>query len=183
LKAKRNWQSALAVAFAYMLTPPAGAQSIEEYSPNDSYAAFRPFNGWAGYREIRTGPDSWYVAFHGARTHTIDLVRLGWRTRAAQLCATIKAPSFVETTYVGEPVYLGEALASEQRAKPMNAAGYVFMPFIIPAAPSAPMPMHTPDKSAPIRCIVDTNGLHSRTRPISVSATIDEARRADLLRR
>lgn len=134
-----------------------------------------------GYQDIRIGPDSWYVAFHGTRLHSIAQVELGWLGRAAQLCRSIRKRHVVELRYVGEPVFQEESVVRNDKTAPPRAtrvAGSVPIPIFIPSSPVVVARQETPSKMAAVRCIDDLNGIRPGKTGIPVSDALEAANKA-----
>jgi hypothetical protein len=127
-----------------------------------------PYTGHAGYQEFRLGPDSWYLAFHGTRDHSMDDVQAAWLSRARQLCQSVRKPYLVELRYVGEPVYDSEPVARADDPATFKVAGPAYIPLFIPSGPRNIPPDITPTKAAPLRCVDRSSGLRAGKRATSV---------------
>lgn len=140
-----------------------------------------PFTGSAGFQDISVGPESWYVAFHGTRRHSMPVVEAGWLARAAQLCDSVHKGHLVELRYIDEPLYEADSVAEQEadrRPYPLMVASAVYIPIFVPSSPTNIPPHITPSKMAAVRCVDDLNGLRPGKSPVSVKQALQAATEA-----
>lgn len=145
--------------------------------------SFQPYSGDSGYQDLQLGPDSWYVAFHGTRKHSISTVETAWRARAAQLCQAANARYVVELKYVGDRALESDAVAAapeDPSAHVHRVAGFVYIPIFTPSGPREIAPLLTPTKMGPVRCLPSIERLRQGKVAIDVQEAIGAARKAGL---
>ena len=139
---------------------------------------FAPFLGRVGYEEVPLSADSWYVAFHGTRSHTPAVVQAAWAARAAQLCAGVQRGHYVELRYVGEPVLTDDRI-TERDARALGrwyAVGGYYIPIFIPSFSGQTMTVITPSKMAAVRCVANVDQLRDKTRAVSNQDALQTAK-------
>ena len=169
------------VALGFAAASVAQSGSVPSKAPPSEVPKFAPVSGITGYQEIKLSEDSWYVAFHGQRKHSMELVEAGWGARVAQLCTGIQRAYFVQLRYVGEPILKTSPAAA---VKPLigsaHPVGMVYIPIFIPQAHRAALAVVTPSKSAAIRCVQSPDALLDRSRAFSVTEALSTARQRGL---
>ena len=144
---------------------------------------FQPYAGESGYQDLQLGPDSWYVAFHGTRKHSISTVEQAWKARAAQLCRSTSTRYFVELKYVGDRALESDAVASvpeDSSAYMQRVAGVIYIPIFTSSGPREISPLLTPTKMGAIRCLSNVEGLRQGKVATEVLDAISSARKAGL---
>jgi len=175
VSAWRGTAAAAAWASLLLLAPPLAAADKPAVAPK-----FAPLAGQEGYQEIPLGVDSWYVAFHGTRSHSMPTVEAGWAARAAQLCLGAHKGLFVALRYVGEPVVRQAPTSGSTSFRPgwLRPAGAVYVPIFIPEANGPPAPYLTPSRQGAILCVSSADVLADPSRARDGREAIDLARKA-----
>lgn len=176
MKITMNYLRTLLVPLLVIASASAIAQTTE--MPN-----LAPYEGDSGYQEFSLGPDSWYVAFHGTRKHSMATVEAAWLARAAQLCNSIQKSHLVELKYVGERVLDSDEVARNDAALDAHlykVAGAVYIPIFTPSGPREITPVLTPSKVAAVRCFSTDNGLRSGKTAVTTAEALASARKAGL---
>ena len=145
--------------------------------------SFQPYSGESGYQDLQIGPDSWYVAFHGTRKHSMSTVEAAWRARAAQLCQSAGSRYVVELSYVGDRALESDAVAAvpdDSSAYMHKVAGFIYIPIFTPSGPREITPILTPTKMGAIRCLPALERLRQGKVAIDVREAISAGRKAGL---
>jgi hypothetical protein len=146
--------------------------------------SFQPYSGKSGYQDLKVGPESWYVAFHGTRMHSMSTVEAAWWARAAQLCQSANARYVVELNYVGDRALESDGVASfpdDSSANMLRVAGVVYIPIFTPSGPREFTPMVTPSRIGVIRCLPALDRLRQGKVSTKVQEAIDAGRKTGLV--
>jgi hypothetical protein len=133
---------------------------------------FGVYNGYSGYQDFRSGPNAFYVAYHGARSDNMVDVEAAWKQRVAQLCASEGAAHFIELKYPAEPVlrddpqFFSEVDGFRSGFRMVKGGGMVFIP-IFTGSP-APFFIDAPSKMASVRCIPGAAQVRDTSRLLRV---------------
>ena len=180
----RIWAPLIVIAF-FCTSRLAHAQPAElTQAQPTSIPSFQPFTGDSGYQEIRIDTDSWYVAFHGTRMHSMAIVEAAWKARAAQLCRSTNKRYLVELNYIGDRALDSDAVAiswNEPQAYMLREAGFVYIPIIIPSRSQTDLLILTPSKMGPVRCLATDEGLRQGKVAVDIQVAIDAGRKIGLL--
>jgi hypothetical protein len=139
-----------------------------------------PFAGTEGYQEIEVASGVYFVAFQGTSANTADEIRAGWATRSAELCLANGFGSFVELSYLFEPVFkedkpLSRIEPENLGAWPMHAKGMIYVPIIVPHRNGAAT-YEMPGKMAHVRCVKDAAALVDPQRAVDAEKVIATAK-------
>lgn len=133
---------------------------------------FGAYNGYSGYQDFRSGPNAFYVAYHGARSDSMVDVEAVWKQRVAQLCVSEGAAYFAELKYPDEPVlrddpqFFSEADGFRSGFRRVKGGGMVFIPIF--TGPPAPFFIDAPSKMASVRCVPDSAQVRDTSRLLRV---------------
>jgi hypothetical protein len=138
-----KFYSAVAMLILVSAAPLAFAQS------------YAPYDGTAGYQEIKLDADTYYVAYHGPNVGSSGSMPDLWKRRVSELCRNMNAPFYVELNYNFEDPRVNgvDMLASESAAGWMQPVKVGYIPIFIPTA-SGPSSINGPTKQAPARCYI-----------------------------
>ena len=146
-----------------------------------SMPAYKPYAGADGYQEIAIGANAWYLAFHGLRSNSIPSLEKAWSARAGQLCLAAAKSTFVELRYVAERILTSDPILSENEigSAKLHPAAAVYIPIFIPntSGPITDGMFSSPSKMAPFKCIDDLEELMDKTRAISSSQAVENAKK------
>ena len=146
--------------------------------------SFQPYTGESGYQEIQIDTDSWYVAFHGTRRHSMPIIEAAWMARAAQLCRSGNKRYLIELNYVGDRALDSDAVAvswSEPPVHMLREARAVYIPIIIPSRSHGTVLVLTPSKMGPVRCLATNEGLRQGKVAVDIQGAIDAGRKIGLV--
>lgn len=140
-----------------------------------------PFAGFEGYQELTVAPNIYFVAFHGGRNSQFTDVQEAMKTRAAELCASIGADSFIMLKYLFEPVLktdppLSVLLSeSEYAYYKVRGGGYIYIPIFTPGSSGSAF-IDAPSRQAHVRCIKNADQSLDSSRVVKIQEILNEAR-------